>query len=278
MKKVLDLSEHNGSIDFKKVKEAGITDIILRVGWIGNKVNHTLDKKFLSYYKEARTLGFNIGAYVYSYCKNLNAIESGCNWLFNQIKTKSFELPIFLDLEDETISILSKADLTNHAVKFCKYFEAKGYKSGVYASKYWFLNKLTIQKLLDYTIWLAEWTTNNNHTLGFKVDLWQYTDKGKVKGINTNVDISKCLCKCIDTKENTKKEEFEMPKTYKNGSTTEVVYADSNCSIKIGSLNPYEQCECLGTVNNRYIVKYKIDLNKNNYKVGFVKYSGGIKN
>ena len=73
-----------------------------------------------------------------------------------------------------------------------------------------------------------------------------------------------------------KKEEFEMAKTYKNGSTKETVYADSSCSKVIGSLDTYEQCECLGIVNGRYIVKYKVN-GTNNYKVGFVVYSGGIK-
>ena len=67
-----------------------------------------------------------------------------------------------------------------------------------------------------------------------------------------------------------------MAKTYKNGSTIEKVFADSNLTKEIGSLNKYETCECLGTVNNRYIVKYKVN-DTNNYKVGFVKYSGGVK-
>lgn len=71
------------------------------------------------------------------------------------------------------------------------------------------------------------------------------------------------------------KEEFEMAKTYKNGSTIENVYADTALKNKIGSLNKWEQCECLGIVNGKYIVKYKVD-GTNNYKVGFVKYNGGI--
>lgn len=73
-----------------------------------------------------------------------------------------------------------------------------------------------------------------------------------------------------------KKEEFEMAKTYKNGSKPENVYADTNLTKIIGSLDKYEVCECLGIVNSRYIVKYKVN-GTNNYKVGFVKYFGGIK-
>lgn len=71
------------------------------------------------------------------------------------------------------------------------------------------------------------------------------------------------------------KEEFEMAKTYQNGSTKETVYSDSSCTNVIGSLNTWEKCECIGTANGRYIVKYKVD-GTNNYKVGFVKYHGGV--
>lgn len=71
------------------------------------------------------------------------------------------------------------------------------------------------------------------------------------------------------------KEEFNMAKTYKNGSTVENVYSDTNLTNKIGSLNKWEQCECLDIVNGRYLVKYKVD-GSNNYKCGFVKYNGGL--
>ena len=71
------------------------------------------------------------------------------------------------------------------------------------------------------------------------------------------------------------KEEFNMAKKYCNGSTVENVYADTGLTVKIGSLNTYEQCECLDIVNGRYLVKYKVD-GTNNYKCGFVRYSGGV--
>lgn len=74
---------------------------------------------------------------------------------------------------------------------------------------------------------------------------------------------------------NENKEEFNMAKTYKNGSTIENVYADTGLTVKIGSLNTYEQCECLDIVNGRYLVKYKVD-GTNNYKCGFVKYHGNV--
>jgi len=71
-------------------------------------------------------------------------------------------------------------------------------------------------------------------------------------------------------------EDFEVAKTYKNGSTSEPVYADTGLTLKTGSLDAYEICDCLSIVNGRYLVKYRVN-NTNEYKTGFVKYSGGVK-
>lgn len=73
-----------------------------------------------------------------------------------------------------------------------------------------------------------------------------------------------------------KEEKFEMAKTYRNGSTSEPVYADTTCRTKTGSLDKYETCECLAIVNGVYLVKYKVN-GSNAYKTGFVKYNGGVK-
>lgn len=201
-----------------------------------------------------------------------------------QIKNKKANLPVFLDLEDKQIYNIGKNVLTSQAVEFCKMVQNKGFVAGVYASKYWFTNKLDINQLLDYKIWLAEWNGQDKHTFKYKVDLWQYTNKGHINGITGRVDLNKCLCNCngytggytqIDWKYEKDEEDFEMSKTYKNGSTIENVYSDSSLNNKIGSLNKYEICECIGQVDGKYIVKYKVD-GKNYHKVGFVKYNGGI--
>ena len=77
-----------------------------------------------------------------------------------------------------------------------------------------------------------------------------------------------------NTSASSNKEDFEVAKTYKNGSTPEIVYADTSKKTKIGSLNPWESCDCLGMAGNMYIVRYKID-GTSHYKVGVVEYSGG---
>ena len=276
MNKGIDISEHNGNIDFEKVKQNGIEFVIIRLGWVGNKNNHTIDKKFNEYYLQAKQAGLKIGFYVYSDCKSLEAISSGADWVLDNLENKEFDLPIFLDLEDSSIIECGKENLSEQAIQFCTILQNLGFKSGIYANKDWFLNKLNINKLLDYKIWLAEWNGKENHTLGFKVDLWQYSSNGEINGISGKVDLNKCLCNCISENNKIENGVDEEVKVYQNGSTPETVYSDVNCTNKIGSLNKYEQCDCLGIFSNRAIVRYKID-NQNNYKVGFVKYLGGVK-
>lgn len=75
---------------------------------------------------------------------------------------------------------------------------------------------------------------------------------------------------------NIEKGSDEPVRTYQNGSTSENVYADTNCTIKIGSLDPREKCDCFGIFNNRAIVRYQIN-GTTNYKIGFCKWTGGVK-
>ena len=189
MLKGIDVSEHNAKIDFAKVKQDGINFVIIRIGWIGNKENHTIDTYFEENYKNAKANGLKIGFYVYSYVENEIAMLSAINWVKKQISGKSFEYPIFLDVENKQIANLSKEMQT----KLCKYFCDNFSNSGVYANLDWFNNKLNVNELLNYKIWLAQWTNANTHSAKFKVDLWQYTDNGNVNGINGNVDMNYCL-------------------------------------------------------------------------------------
>lgn len=81
----------------------------------------------------------------------------------------------------------------------------------------------------------------------------------------------------LDGVEPPREEYFVMAKTYRNGSKTEPVYADTSLKTKTGSLDKYEVCECLAIIEGRYLVKYKVNGKQNVYKTGFVAYNGGIK-
>ena len=137
---VIDISQHNGYINFERVKHHGVKACIIRVGWIGNKDNHTLDTRFEEYYRLAKEYNIKVGFYVYSYCKTLENLRKGTMWLLDKLENKKVDLPIFLDLEDATIAGLGRDKLTEEEENFCRIIENSGYKAGGYASKYWWEN------------------------------------------------------------------------------------------------------------------------------------------
>lgn len=100
---------------------------------------------------------------------------------------------------------------------------------------------------------------NEQEWIGFKNDV-----ANKLGQATTNVAVPE------------EKGSDEPVRKYKNGSTKETIYADTNLTKVIGSLSPYEECDCFGIFNNRPMVRYKID-GSNNYKIGFAKWTGGVK-
>lgn len=269
MKKLIDLSEHNGKLNLQELKDKGINDVILRIAWLGNKNNHTQDSEVQNYYTQAKKLNMNVGFYVYSYCETLDALKDGI--VFVDLILNSLNVPqgttIFLDLEDEQISYLSKEDLTNQAEYFCNYMILRGFKSGIYANLDWYKNHLEVNRLLNYKIWLAYWNETEPVT-SFRYDIWQYTD-------NLEINNKKFDANFVINEDEKESGDFEM-KVYENGSTPEIVYQDAQCTKQIGYLHPYEKATCYGIVENKALIVYVID-GTNNLKSGFVKWLGGIK-
>lgn len=200
MKYGVDVSEHQVLIDWNKVKNSGIDFAIIRLGWIGN-TNRVIDKYFKTNYENARKVGLKIGTYVYNYCKSIDSLTNGINWVKSQLKGLTFELPVYLDMEDNSIASIGKNNLTNQCITFCSRIKNElNLNAGVYANKNWFTNLLDVNEIINqgYKIWLAEWNGKENHSANFKVDLWQYTSSGAVNGINGRVDKNKCL-QCEET-------------------------------------------------------------------------------
>lgn len=284
--KGVDISQHNAYIDFKKLKNDDCKFVIIRIGWIGNKNNHTLDTYFESYYQKAKENDLPVGIYVYNYCKSVVAVDSGCQWIEQHLKGKTIELPIFIDMEDSSIVSCGKENLTNQAKYFCSYFNKRGYNTGVYANKNWFTNYLDINQLLNYKIWLAEW--NSNITFKYKVDLWQYTSHGYFEGITGRVDTNKIMCDCSGNNpppvENpVDNEVYVKMRVFKNnGNYKSLIFCDSNCTNSIGWLNHDEICDCIGIFENgkgeRVVgVIYTIDNSKPaNRKIGYTKLANGV--
>lgn len=183
----IDVSENNGVIDWNTVKP-NIKFAILRLGWIGNKNNHTLDKQFERNYSECKRLGIPVGIYLYCYCNSEETVKSGANWTIEKLKGKSIELPVYIDMEDKTIAGCGRQKLTNMCIAFNTIIENAGLWAGVYANENWFNNYLNKEEIKKrYTTWIASYKSGVDCYKG-QYDIWQNSSKGQINGIKGNVD------------------------------------------------------------------------------------------
>ena len=183
----IDVSYHKGQIDWTKVKP-NINFAILRLGWVGNKKNHSLDSKFEQYYRQCKKLNIPIGVYVYNYCNSEESAKDGARWVINKLKNKTLELPVYFDMEDESIQNLGKDKLTSICNAFNTEIEKTGLWAGVYANLYWYNNYLNKEEIKKrYTTWIAHYTDGTDKYKG-EYDMWQNSSTGKMNGISSDVD------------------------------------------------------------------------------------------
>lgn len=176
----IDVSVHNGNIEWNKVKGEGIDFAILRAGY-GKSIAQK-DKLFEANYLGAKKVGIPIGVYWYSYAKNAKEALEEAKALEQILVGKQFELPIFYDLEEKC----TQANANEIADTFCSYLESKGYYVGIYASKSYFnvhLPSITSR----WCGWVAQWASKCTFSQPYII--WQKSDKGRVDGVLGSVDL-----------------------------------------------------------------------------------------
>lgn len=186
--KCIDVSEWNGDINFSKVKNAGITCVILRAGY-GKDPNQE-DNEFQKYYKQAKAAGLNVGAYWYSYATSVDAAKAEVRNCMKTIQGKEFDLPVFLDVEEYRQAVLPRRTLTDIISTFCDGIKSNGFESGLYSAKSMLVDSAYPDELASkYLIWMAA-PNNSYNELPVFVDIHQYSWNGKVDGIRGDVDLN----------------------------------------------------------------------------------------
>lgn len=184
MKKILiDVSEHNGVIDWEKVRYH-IDGAILRCGY-GSDYKHQDDLQFKRNADECTRLGIPFGVYIYSYGKTIDRVKSEAAHVLRLIKPYKLSYPVYLDLEEPGL----EEGAVIRARVFGSIIEEAGYWCGVYANLNWWENHL--QGLERFTKWVAQYYKECQYT-GSNLDIWQYTAKGSIPGIKGNVDMNEC--------------------------------------------------------------------------------------
>lgn len=191
---LIDVSEHNGNIDFAKVKSQGIDFIYLRLGWRGYTEGKIyLDRRFEEYYRSAAANGFKIGCYFFSQAIDEAEAIAEASFLLENIQGKHFQLPIAYDYEDTDeelgrIKELTLEEKTANAAAFLKTITAAGYQGIIYANLNWLNNSYDPALLSQYPIWLAQYAKQPQYQNSFAI--WQYSDSGIVEGIENPVDLN----------------------------------------------------------------------------------------
>lgn len=186
--KCIDVSEWNGDINFSKVRNTGVTCVIIRAGY-GKDPNQE-DNKFQEYYRQAKSAGLNVGAYWYSYATSVDAAKAEVKNCMNTIGGKQFDLPVFLDVEEYRQAVLPRRTLTDIISAFCDGIKSYGYDVGMYSAKSMLVDSAYPDELSSkYLIWIAAPNTSYSDLPSY-VDLWQYSWNGKVDGIRVDVDLN----------------------------------------------------------------------------------------
>lgn len=189
----IDVSKWNKEIDWEKVKDAGVEFVIIRCGYRGSSTGSlVIDPFFEQNIKGAEAAGLDVGIYFFTQAINeVEAVEEA-SMVLSLIKNYYITYPVFIDTEgaggNGRADNLNVEKRTAVCKAFCDTIENGGFEAGVYASKNWYNNRLDVEKLDDYRIWLAEYRAFPTYEDYY--DMWQYTSKGSVDGIEGNVDLN----------------------------------------------------------------------------------------
>lgn len=198
----IDVSKWNQEIDWAAVKEAGIEFAIIRCGYRGASTGAlVIDPRYKENIEGAIEAGIPVGVYFFTQARDeVEAVEEA-SMVIRLIEDYDVDYPVFLDSESAggrgRADGLDSDERTRAHRAFLQTIQAAGYETGVYASRNWLKDRIDMTRLSDYRIWLAEYADAPTYD-EYYYHMWQYTSKGTVDGISTNVDLNLCYMN-IDT-------------------------------------------------------------------------------
>lgn len=186
--KGIDVSAHQGKINWDTVAAYGMDFVLLRITELGNVVDSYFEANFAGCNKHK----IPVGVYKYSYAMTIAEIQSEARKVVSTLNGRKIQFPVFLDLEYHNQRTLGAESIHKMADAFRTIIEAAGYKFAIYCNLDWYLNVIC-SHLRKYEFWIARYPTNDNGTLQERLrpDIgvgWQYSSKAKIPGISGNVD------------------------------------------------------------------------------------------
>ena len=192
----VDVSKYQKNIDWEQIKKAGVSFVIVRIGYRGYGASGALvlDPMFEEHFTNVKNAGLKVGVYFFSQATTEEEAKEeafACAYVLNGRK---LDYPIFFDTEASGASGgsgradgLGVADRTKCAVAFCEEVKANGYKPGVYASTLWYRNRVDLSSLTKYTIWNAHYGVASSP---IDCALWQGTCTARLPGYKGDLDVN----------------------------------------------------------------------------------------
>ncbi|MDO5545892.1 MAG: glycoside hydrolase family 25 protein [Eubacteriales bacterium] len=189
----IDVSAHQGDIDWAAVKNSGIEFAIIRLGYRGYGSGKLVEDDYArKNLKEAKEAGLKIGAYFFSQALDIKEVDEEIQFILNMLADATLDMPIVLDweipAEDARTKNMDARTLTDIQLHFCGQMKKMGFQPMIYFNWHQSENLYYLSELEDYPFWLALY--QDRMTYPWKVEMWQWTSSGKVPGINGNVDIN----------------------------------------------------------------------------------------
>lgn len=195
IKKGVDLSTYNGNVDFNIVKNNGIDFAILKSGY--GRVASQVAEMFEVNYRKAKAAGLPIGVYHYSYATSASEAKLEAQACIEILRGKQFEYPVWFDVEEKITLTRGKVVVSDIIRTFCNELEKAGYFAGLYMSKSALLSYVSEDVRNRYALWVAQY--NSECTYPGNYGMWQYSDNGRVNGINGAVDMNYCYVDYMTT-------------------------------------------------------------------------------
>jgi len=184
MTRGIDVSKHNGVIDWAKVRK-NVDFAVIRAGY--GKLISQKDVKFEKNYAGCKENSIPCGVYWYSYAHSVAEAQTEARVFLEAIKGKSFEYPVYLDFEEESQFRLGKNMCSAMTEAFLKIVQDAGYFVGIYSSKSGLENYIDASIRKKYSVWVAHVGVNKT-SYSMPFDMWQYSWKGRIDGISGDVD------------------------------------------------------------------------------------------
>ncbi len=187
IKKGIDVSVHNGNINWKAVADEKIDFAIIRAGY--GKIESQKDVRFENNFSGCKEQNIQCGVYWYSYASSANEAAEEADACLKSIRDKKFEYPVFFDIENEFQSKLPSKVCSEIAKTFCDAMEESGYFVGLYSYKSFLESNISEEVLKRYTVWVAH-TGVDKTSYKNPYGIWQFSHTGRINGIDTAVDLN----------------------------------------------------------------------------------------